>query len=875
MSSKNILGKILQILKQSTPYHISTIDCINFLLGNKLEETDLHNSNIPLHSGKSYAEDSLSETMLQEIASGNRMPSQIILNYFAASDDWSLSRLGPFYGLGRDLTPSESEKLVVGISALCNEFIPDLHLNNFSDQIKYLVRLHFFNTTDTVIFPKYTQTTIDYYIPWSEKNDKLRNSLKESDIVFVSGFPGMGKKQLVRHYLDYALSHHSYLPYNIAWLDVTSSDSSLKSAFSKSLTFLGNEVTDLNKKCGLLKQKVTPAIVIINCPFLQKEDFDFISQYLEPTKIKYIIITRTPIDNSRVSVQLAKYDVLVLKRIFSKLLPKSKLFSDDDFKTLCSRVSYNPLAISLIAKMLKKSDSNKRRSLKAALLDSKTWIWHEKNLPKTHSFYKSSDKTGVYITTILQRMLSDFPERFMNSNLSELALWTRYSIPMTYLKTIVDFKTIHTATEYGLLQFNDEKRSIISMPTLLAETILNQYPLTFLDYEEKFRKVIYQSMAIKISAENSALVYCAIYNSLFYFQYDTIKLKSRPSQNDQIRIDSWNSFLSDAILYYSSLGHQKFSDDLSKELYITSNHNNEISQKLTPIQTVSKDSVELSLYCTFGGDKDHITKSVDKQLSSFAQLSDWVNLKNPIDFFNIGKQVSNIFMITFDRFIMQIYKDIKSHLAYSIPLDKVCSSYIATLTQVVKCSSQNSLPETTTCYVNMIYHYLSAVFYPEYKMHYIKFGKEYYHVLKGSPVASYDLKFKADLQRFFHILMQSYHPFVYCHLIPSADTYINFSHTYNELYLEWKDKICSSQNIQFLFTVTSFYLKMLDIPTNYVAYNPNTLLKIHDALNRFENLLTKHISSSEEEYESALTALNDCRELLKLMDLSYKTRTPK
>lgn len=169
----------------------------------------------------------------------------------------------------------------------------------------------------------------------------------------------MGKKQLVRHYLDYALSHRSYLPYNIAWLDVTSSDSSLKAAFSKSLTFLGNEVTDLNKKCDLLKQKVTPVIVIINCPFLQKEDFDFISQYLEPTKIKYIIITRTPIDNSRVSVQLAKYDVLVLKRIFSKLLPKSKLFSDDDFKTLCSRVSYNPLAISLIAKMLKKSDSNK------------------------------------------------------------------------------------------------------------------------------------------------------------------------------------------------------------------------------------------------------------------------------------------------------------------------------------------------------------------------------------------------------------------------------------------------------------------------------------------------------------------------------------
>ena len=860
MTDENIFKKIVLILKQSANYSISVIDSVNYLLGNKLEETESH---------------PLSETMIQDIFSSKRNPSQTILNYLAASDDWSLSRLSYFYGLDRDLTTSESERLVANISALYTEYFPRSSLSDFNDQIKALIRLHFFGTADTAIFPKYTQTTIDYYVPWSDKNKKLRNSLKESNIVFVSGFPGTGKKQLVRHYLDYALSHGSYLPYNIAWLDVTSSDSSLKAAFSKSFIFLGNELTDLNKKCDLLKQKTTPAIVIINCPFLQKEDFDFISQYLEPTKIKYIIITRTPIDNSRVSVQLTESPVLVLKNIFKKLLPKNKLFSDDDFETLCSRISYNPLAISLIAKMLKKSDSNKRRSLKTALLDSKTWIWHEKNLPKTHSSYKSSDKTGVYITTILQRMLLDFPEQFMNSNLSELALWTRYSIPMAYLKTIVDFKTIHTAIEYGLLQFSDKERTIISMPTLLAETILNKYPLTFLDYEEKFRKVIYQSMITKVSAENFDLVYCAIYNSLFYFQHDTIKLKSRPSQNDQIRIDSWNSFLSDAILYYSSLGHKKFSDDLTKELYITSNYNNEINQQLTPIQAASKDSVELSLYCTFGNDKDHIVESIDKQLSNFDQLPDWVNLKNPINFFNIGKQVSNIFMTAFDRFIMQIYKDIKSHLAYSIPLDKVCSSYMASLTQVVKCSSQNSLPETTTCYVNMIYNYLLAIFYPEYRMHYVKFGEEYYNALKRNPIASYDLKFKADLQRFFHILMQSYCPFVYRHLVPYADTYINFSHTYSELYLEWKDKICSSQNIQFLFTVTSFYLKILDIPTNYIAYKPNTLLQIHDALNRFEDLLTKHISPPEEEYESALTALNDCRELLKLMDLSSKTRKPK
>ena len=272
MSDENILKKIVLILKRSTEYSISIFDSIQYLLGNKLDETDFI----------------LSETMMQDIASDNRIPSQTILNDLAASDDWSISRLSSFYGLDRDLTTSESERLVTNISALYTKYFPHSPSDNFNDQIKALVRLHFFGTADTAIFPKYTQTTSDGYISWSEKNDELRNKLKESNIVFVDGFPGMGKKQLVRHYLDYALSRGSYLPYNIAWLDVTSSDSSLKAAFSKSFNFLGNDLTDLNKKCDLLKQKATPAVVIINCPFLKKEDFSFIDHFLKPTKVKYI-----------------------------------------------------------------------------------------------------------------------------------------------------------------------------------------------------------------------------------------------------------------------------------------------------------------------------------------------------------------------------------------------------------------------------------------------------------------------------------------------------------------------------------------------------------------------------------------------------------
>lgn len=882
MSNKNILSRILQILKQSTPYHISTIDCMNFLLGDKLEETDLRNNNvnIPQHSSKSYAQDALSETMLQEIANGNRTPSQTILNYLAASYDWSLSRLRFFYGLDRDLTPSESEKLVAGISTLCNEFIPNLHLSNFSDQVEYLVRLHFFNTTDTVIFPKYTQATSKNYASWTEKDRELRNKLKLSNIFFINGFPGMGKKQFVRHYLDYAISHKKYLPYNVAWINVASPDSSLKTTFTNSFAFLGNDITDLDKKCNLLKQKTSDAIIVIDCPLLKKEDFDFIDQYLTAIKIQFVIITRSAINAPRVSLHFTEYPVHILKEIFKKTLAKSRPFSQAEFSTLCSRVSYNPLAISLIAKMLdnaiKNNDKEKLSHLKKSLLDSKTWLWKESNLPKIHSLYKSASKSGIYITAILQRMLLDFPKQFMSTALSELALWTRYPIPLAYLKTISDSRAISTAIDYGLLQFNNKEKTTISMPSLLAETILDNYPLYFSDYEEKFRKIIYQSTIIQVSVENFVLVYTAIYNTLFYFQYDTIKLISRPSQEVLLRFDSWNNFLSDVISYYSNLGNSKYAFSLFDELYMELNYkNSERSKKLTPIRSMSSDSIKQALYCIFGDNKSILIENMNNLISKSEQLATVINTEEQLNSLNIGKSISDIFMTSFDRLIMQIYSDIKSKLDYAISLNKTYFSYINALTQAVNCSSQFLHSDIIYGYVEMIYHCLLALFYPESRTYYIKLGEEYYKSLQNNMLVSFDFKFKAALHRFFHILMQSYCPYVYQNILPSYDTYKNFSYTYIELYKKWNGRICSSQNMQMLFTVTSFYLKLLDFPVKYKTCEPGILLLIQDALDRFEYFLITQITPTEDEFQAAQKALNDSRELLRLLNLAHKGKTLK
>ena len=74
-NTDTILKKIITILKTSTPYKISTFDCMNYILGNKLEEVDLrddHSALIPSYAAKTYSQDSLSPTTLQSIAVGKR-----------------------------------------------------------------------------------------------------------------------------------------------------------------------------------------------------------------------------------------------------------------------------------------------------------------------------------------------------------------------------------------------------------------------------------------------------------------------------------------------------------------------------------------------------------------------------------------------------------------------------------------------------------------------------------------------------------------------------------------------------------------------------------------------------------------------------------
>ena len=881
-NTDTILKKIITILKTSTPYKISTFDCMNYILGNKLEEADLrddHSDLIPGYVAKTYSQDSLSPTTLQAVAVGKRTPSNDILTYLVSSDDWSISRLKTFYNNGLKASDSDFKELIAQISALYNDLIPNFPSDTFSKKVEMLLRLHFFGTTDTTLFPKIPKKVTPYYIPWDQKNTELHVKIKKSNIVFVTGFPGSGKKQLVYYYLNtYAIPKNHYLFHNIGWLDVTLADSSLESAFAKSLYFLGKDISNSNDKLQLLSEKKSPALIIITCPYLKKEDFEFIKKNLLSTRTKYIIITRTRIPDAKISVSLDKCPTHILKKIFKRQF-HSRFFSKEEFNTLCSRASYNPLTISLIAKMLchveKKEDypQNHLLHLKKSLLDSKTWIWKERSRTKITSLYRSSTKTGVSIAVILQRMLSDLPEQSMTPALSELALWSRYPIPFDFLKSIVDPQTISFATEHDFFESNDSETSIISMPCLLAETILSKCPLSFSDYELTFRKIIYLSTAIKTATQNFALVYTSIYNALFYFQYDAIKLKTRIKNSEDFHVFySWNNFLSDAITYYSALGNRKFSSALSDELYVQLNYNDPMKKKNpTPLQNIANDSVQLAMHCTFGGDNHSICKHIDSLSSEIEKLPSVYESKESLTLYNIIRQVSETYIVSFDRIVAKIYSSIGS----CDPWEHNFWKLINQLTQMVNSASPAFLSNATIMYVKMIQNYILGILQPENAPFYIDEGDNYYKIIKECSYASCSLKLKTSLYGFLNILIYSYRECIYHHQLPSPDKYEYFSFKYDELYQEWKDRLCSSQNIQLLFSATCFYLKMLKkIPRKYKPYTSKTLFQIQDALSRLESLLTTQTTPHKNEYQEVSSLLEKAYSTLTLLKSANENTSP-
>ena len=276
MDNNTILKKIIEVLKNSTQYNISIENSMIFLLGNKYE---------------SQEEITLSPSQLYNIAVGKEMPSQTILALLANSDDWTTERLWPFYYRDSDdLTVDQAQKFTEEITVLYNQYFPTQPPNNdFSKMIESLIRLYFFNSTEEILFKKYTQKVCPHYIPWLQKTRSLKSLIQCENIIYINGLPGTGKKQFV----SYFISQEQYNPYNVAWINISSAGLGIKEALAKTDIFLTTQKLSLEDKLSLLKEKGDHALLLINVPYIKSEDFSFIDQYLIPIRTKCIIITRS------------------------------------------------------------------------------------------------------------------------------------------------------------------------------------------------------------------------------------------------------------------------------------------------------------------------------------------------------------------------------------------------------------------------------------------------------------------------------------------------------------------------------------------------------------------------------------------------------
>lgn len=865
MDNNMILKKIIDVLKNSTQYNISIENSMIFLLGNKYE---------------SQEEIALSPSQLYNIAIGKEMPSQTILALLANSDDWTTERLWPFYcRVSDDLTVDQAQKFTEEITVLYNQYFPTQPPNNdFSKMIESLIRLYFFNSTEEILFKKYTQAVCPHYIPWLQKTRSLKSLIQCENIIYINGLPGTGKKQLV----SYFISQEQYNPYNVAWINITSADLGIKEALAKTDLFLTTQKLSLEDKLSLLKEKGDHALLLINVPYIKSEDFSFIDQYLIPTRIKCIIITRSNcIGKNRTVLNLDRWPVSILKKIFQSLF-SYKFFTEKEFNLFCSKICFNPLAVSLVAKMLQNAIKNKTKEeseqLKKMLIDYKTWIWKETNLPKIHSPYKSSGtKTGVYITAILKRMLNDLPDSVLSNGMSEIALWCRYPILLKYLQKICKKGAIESALNYNLLQFYDSEKAFVSMPSLIAEIILDRKPLYFSDYEFALRNVLCRISVGETLPSDFSSIYQTILNVIYYFQPNTTMLKTRPSEPDYAAYNKWNTFLLDIISYFCALGNTVMANELINDLYLATDYKKAKNEIMNSIQELKKRALFLTLQCTKGVHPSTILQDINElqnKLGLFRCKKLNLTKYTYLDFYILEQQMNNIFGIALEQIIVLEHEYTDNMIVSRQPLTP-SNSYIITLLKNINIVEHyhinTNYDVNATYYYRMMITYYILALYNQPNVDYITCADNYYRCVVNHQMISSELKFRASIHRMHYILVWNYVNYIYYGLPITYEKYRTFSFQYGQLYRHYNGRIHNNISMQAFYCVTAYYINLLVIPCPFKTCSYYTLYMIKQVIKDYDNFVLKQSTVSTDEQKEVLKLFQDTEFLLKTLSIPYET----
>ncbi len=213
-----------------------------------------------------------------------------------------------------------------------------------------------FTDKNTVHDPYNLPGTAVNFVGREQELSRIHQAFQQSSPIVLSGMGGSGKTELA---LQYAWQHKGDYPAGICWINVLNSDPGL------AILFFAREYLGLNiPNQGTLSERVLycwqnwpegNALII----FDDVRDYDQIKSYLPPGKdsrFRVLITTR----KEYLSATIATFRVKVLKEEDALDLLRSYLADNridtqiEAAKLLCQDLGYLPLALELVARLLKR-----------------------------------------------------------------------------------------------------------------------------------------------------------------------------------------------------------------------------------------------------------------------------------------------------------------------------------------------------------------------------------------------------------------------------------------------------------------------------------------------------------------------------------------
>lgn len=893
----NLLKKIRDVVQKTMNIEMDIIDFMNFILGDIFLKDEIVKIDIETLDS--------SDSQLQNIYCGNRNLDNKSLSFLAVSKscNWSYDFLETFfYEKAGIISQSTNNDFGKEISKLCKQ--PEISSSeDIGKMLNALAWYYFFGKKEIEVplFVPYDVRNCKPYVELPQKKTELNEMLNKENVVYITGLPGTGKKEFIKNYI----SNEHYNAYDVAWIAAEKRE--ISKAFTDETIFLvpdedgicdeskekilNTGLLTVRKKLELLKQKKHQGLMVIDSPCLSDSDINFINDYIAPTQIKCLIITRRklfPNSVSEISLDGCPDDILM--QIFSKKSGEVMPFSVTEFSQLCKNLSHNPLAVSLMAqtvKALSKPIEKKEdiKKLKNSFMDIETAIWEETNLPKIHNAYKAYQvKTGVSMKTILQRMFRDFPEEFyQNEDLPKLAFWARMEIPLDVLRNACNESVIQSARLYGILKHcdpsrDDKSKKLVFMPALFADIILDEFPVLFENYQTALQKILLKdTLYLDLATEYPAWRKIT-YKVIAYFSPHTTFLKTKLTESNIKVYREWNFFVLECINICLQCGDAHAAKKLSQELYTSREYNSyNRTERFTVqhIQAIIKQTALLITEMDVINDADFMQKinTIIGECEKFANKKHHAkeyNAKEIATLCELGNSLESIVkkcvsqkynpediaLSTADQYILRIHGCIISQLKRnkSVYMDESISECLKELKSVVNLGLDED-------YYQMIKGYTRTLCYKgDFTLS--QEARDYFIKLIGNVEISHEMKLHASLYRFYYMIEQEYGNAISKSRLISKGTCENLIFEYGQLYRHYRSRN-SIVNLLIFYRVTLDYVFFIwnnlkvDEVSFLALFQVTSILKEgHNLLQALEGKIT---DMESEAFYDAMQILHDLK----------------